>query len=89
MESVGGVASYWNPKLAAPVLPARSVQVPPTEAPPLSGPEYEPDVQPAIPAVASVPVKATLSAWLYQPFASAGRLGAAATAGGVLSILNV
>src|SRR4051794_1920652 len=39
--------------------------------------------------MASVPENATLSAWLYHPFASGGRLGAAATAGGVLSIAIV
>ena len=34
-------------------------------------------------------VKPTAKAWLYQPFASAPRSGAAVTAGGVLSILIV
>jgi hypothetical protein len=48
-----------------------------------------PEEQLAIPAVASVPENTTLSAWLYQPFASGGRLGAAVTAGSVLSILKV
>src|SRR5438876_4564118 len=39
--------------------------------------------------MASVPVKATISAWLYQPFASGARAGAAVTVGGVASRLIV
>jgi hypothetical protein len=42
-----------------------------------------------MPDVASVPEKATVSAWLYQPFASGGREAAALTAGAVLSSLMV
>jgi hypothetical protein len=47
------------------------------------------EVQAATPAVASVPVKATATGWLYQPFLFARRPGVAVTAGGVLSILKV
>ncbi len=42
-----------------------------------------------MPDVASVPAKATVRAWLYQPFASGGRDAAALTAGAVLSSLIV
>jgi hypothetical protein len=45
-------------------------------------------VQPAIPEVGSLPLQDTLNEWLYQPFASAPRLGVAATlVGGSPSIL--
>ena len=36
-----------------------------------------------------MPVKLTLSEWLYQPFESGARAGVAVTVGGVLSILIV
>jgi hypothetical protein len=36
--------------------------------------------------VTSVPVKPTVSAWLYQPIASGAREGVAVTTGPVLSI---
>src|SRR6478735_1228375 len=42
-----------------------------------------------MPDVPSVPENVTVSAWLYQPFASATRLAAGAAVGGDLSILNV
>src|SRR5687767_6369373 len=42
-----------------------------------------------MPEVASVPEKATVSAWLYQPLASAGRAGSEFTVGGVVSRLIV
>ena len=60
-------------------LPARSLQVPLTEAAALSGPPYVTWVQPpaAMPDVASVPAKATPTGWLNQPFASVGRAGLA------------
>jgi hypothetical protein len=83
------VASYCNPKLALAELPALSVHVPPTEAELLSGPEYEPDVQEAIPLAASEPLKATPTGWLYQPFASAPREGVALAEGGVESYESV
>jgi hypothetical protein len=41
-----------------------------------------------MPAVASVPEKPTVSAWLYQPLLSAGRLPVAVAAGGVASYLK-
>jgi hypothetical protein len=51
----------------------------------LSGPAYVACVQDAICEVASVPLKATVSGVLYQPFASGGRAGTAVTVGGVAS----
>jgi hypothetical protein len=42
-------------------------------------------MQAATPEVASVPVKVTGSAWLYQPFWSGPREGVADTTGAVLS----
>jgi hypothetical protein len=42
-------------------------------------------VQPASPDTPSLPEKATATAWLYQPFASAPRAGDAVTDGGVAS----
>ena len=42
-----------------------------------------------MPDVASVPVKETVSGWLYQPFASGDRSAAPCAAGGVLSTLKV
>ena len=51
----------------------------------LSGPEYVALVQPSMPEVASTPLKVTVSAWLYQPFASGARPGVAATCGAVAS----
>ena len=56
-------------------FPARSVQVPASEAAPLSGPAYEAVEQLSMPAVGSLPLKATETARLYQPFASAARAG--------------
>jgi hypothetical protein len=38
--------------------------------------------------VTSLPANDTVSAWLYQPFASAARLAAAAVAGGVASYFS-
>ncbi len=69
----GAVSSYLNPKtLAGLRLPARSEQVPLTEAVALSGSVYVTLVQvPAsIPEVASVLAKPTGNERLYQPFAS-------------------
>jgi hypothetical protein len=66
--TVGGVASYLNVVvIEALVLPAASVQVPVTSREGPSGPEYWVLVQEATPDVASVPVKATATARLYQP----------------------
>jgi len=45
--------------------------------------------QESIPEVPSVPENETESAWLYQPFESAGRDGAAVTVGTVMSALIV
>ena len=71
------------------MLPALSVQLPETEAAPLSGPEYVPEVQLAIPDTLSLPEKLTATEWLYQPFASAPRAGDGVTDGGVASYWNV
>ena len=87
---VGAVASYWSPNDAVPTLPALSVQVPPTDALAESGLEYVfAAEQELIPEVPSVPENETDSAWLYQPFESAGRDGAAVTVGAVVSTLIV
>jgi hypothetical protein len=77
MPTEGGVASYLiGPKLVgALVLPALSVHVPENDALVPSGPPYVVELQPAIPEVASVPLKLMPTGWLYQPFASGGRLG--------------
>jgi hypothetical protein len=77
-----------NETVALPVLPALSRQLPETAAPWLSGPLYVAEEQLAMPDRASLPEKAIVSAWLYQPFASGGRLGAPLTAGGVASYLS-
>src|SRR5881275_2280742 len=87
---VGAVASYWSPNEAVPTLPALSVHVPLTDALAEFGLEYVfVAEQESVPEVPSVPENETESAWLYQPFESAGRDGAAVTVGGVLSILTV
>src|ERR1700693_1127884 len=71
------------------VFPAASVQVPESEALPLSGPLYAVLLQLSIPEVASVPLHVTVSAWLYQPLWSVPRSAAATTfVGGVASYLN-
>ena len=70
----GAVASYLNPKELTPLaLPARSVQEPTTEDAAASGPAYVGSEQDAMPEVASVPAKPTVSGWLYQPLASGAR----------------
>ena len=64
----GPVSSYWKLNaLGALVFPARSRQVPFTEAVASSGPEYVDCVQVSRPEVTSAPVKAIESVWLYQP----------------------
>ena len=70
-------------------MPALSVQLPETDAEPLSGPEYVAEVQPASPDTLSLPEKLTATAWLYQSFASAARAGDGDTEGGVASYSNV
>jgi hypothetical protein len=88
--AVGAAASYWRPNEAVPTLPALSVQLPATDALAESGLEYDfVAEQEAIPEVPSAPENETESAWLYQPFESAGRDGAAVTVGAVLSTLIV
>src|SRR5919108_1782688 len=86
----GAVASYFSGRDAVPVLPALSRHEPLTVVPAVSGPAYvaagEHESRPEVP---SLPVKPTLSAWLYQPFASAPLDGVAVADGAVLSILNV
>jgi hypothetical protein len=70
----GPVSSYWKTKLpTALVFPARSRQVPATEAFTLSGPEYVVSVHESIPDIASAPLKLTVSVWLYQPLWSGPR----------------
>jgi hypothetical protein len=87
---VGAVASYWSPNEAVPTLPALSVQLPATDALAESGLEYGfVAEQESMPEVPSAPENETESAWLYQPFESAGRDGAAVTVGAVLSALIV
>ena len=87
----GAVASYLNAKDDdALVLPARSVHVPEREAEAASGPEY---VTPAVqvsgpersPAACANEI---VSAWLNQPFASAGLFAEATATGGVASYLS-
>src|SRR5581483_10841182 len=87
--TAGGVESYWSESEAPAELPALSVQLPPTVVPLVSGPLYVVDVHESIPEVASEPVNAIATAWLYQPFASGPRAGAAVTLGGVASYLIV
>ena len=71
------------------LLPALSRQLPATEAEPESGPEYVvAPLQVSTPDTASVPVKATPTGWLYQPFESAPRAADAETLGGVASYSN-
>src|SRR5262249_5566026 len=87
---VGGVESYESPNAAVPTLPALSVQVPLTDALAESGLEYVLAAeQESTPEVPSVPENETVIAWLYQPFESAGRAGAAVTVGAVMSTLIV
>ena len=81
----GGVASYLSVSCGAAVFPARSVHDPPTFCAAPSGPEYRAPAQPASPDVASEPVTATSTGWLYQPFASGPRASAAVATGGVAS----
>ena len=86
----GAVASYLSPSEAAPTFPALSEQVPPSEAPAVSGPAYVfGATHESTPDVESLAPKETDSAWLYHPFASGTRAGVAVTEGGVLSSLNV
>ena len=86
-ETVGGVASYLNAKLAgALVFPAASLHVPVTATAAPSPPEYEGLEHDAIPDVASAPATATVSGCRYQAPESGGRDGVmAVTCGGVAS----
>ena len=84
--TVGSVSSYW--KLngnGALVFPARSRQVPLTDAVASSGPEYVACVHVSIPDVASAPTKAIERVWLYQPPWSGGREGFARVTCGAVS----
>ena len=88
--TVGAAVSYWKLIEPVPWLPAASVQWPDTEAVAKSGPLYENGLSHVTPPlVVSVPVKLTVTVWLYQPFLSAllSRLGN--TIGVVASILIV
>ena len=87
--TVGGVESYSSATVALALFPALSRQLPATEAEPESGPEYVvAPLQLSMPDTASVPVKATPTGWLYQPFESPARAGDAETLGGVASYWN-
>src|SRR4051794_6567699 len=86
--TVGAVASYRSAKEAAAALPAASRHVPLTFVLALSGPEEVPEVHESIPEVASEPLKATSTPWLYQPSLSGPRDGVGVTDGGVPSYLK-
>jgi hypothetical protein len=78
----GGLESYFSPNVRDVVFPALSVHEPVIEAAASSGPEYESgDTHETPPETASVPLKETETAWLYQPFASLPREGVAVTDG--------
>src|SRR5262249_9452095 len=66
-EIEGPAASYRSGTASCAMLPARSVQLPVSVADALAGPEYVTFEQPATPDVASVPPKANVTGWLYQP----------------------
>jgi hypothetical protein len=84
--TVGGVASYLNPRLvAAEVLPALSVQVPLALALAESGPVYVIEVQDAIPDVASLPLQLIPTALLNQPLWSGERAALALTLVGAVA----
>ena len=86
--AAGAVPSYLKPNALVPLrLPARSRQVPFTEAATLSGPPYVTWVHApaAMPDVASVPAKATPTGWLNQPFASVGRAALAPVTWGAVA----
>src|SRR5688572_18064240 len=86
----GTVASYLSATDVDAVFPATSRQPAATATDPLSGPEYVGWSHDAMPEVASAPLTLSPTGWLYQPFASGARPGAAAlTCGGVLSIFSV
>src|SRR5215212_6662089 len=87
--TAGALASYLSAKGELAALPALSRQLPVTDAPALSGPEYDfAASHVSRPDVASVPLKEIESAWLYQPFASAARDAAAVTCGAVASYFS-
>jgi hypothetical protein len=80
--TIGGFESNFSPNVCDVVFPALSVHEPVTDAAASSGPEYESgDTHETPPETASVPLKETERAWLYQPFASAPREGVAVTEG--------
>ena len=89
--TAGGVESYFSVTArGALTLPATSVQAPLTWRDAPSGPAYCGLAHEAMPDTASEPVKATSTAWLYQPFESGARVGLPpATEGADLSILGV
>ena len=71
------------------VFAALSLQVPDSEALSASGPLYWTGAaQESTPDNGSVPRKATVTAWLYQPLESGSRSGFASTLGGVASYLS-
>jgi hypothetical protein len=78
-------------KLATPgaVNPAPFVHDPPTDALFESGPEYtEGAEQEEMPEIGSLPLNATLTGCVYQPFVVGGPTRSPVTAGGVVSILT-
>jgi hypothetical protein len=88
--TAGDVASYLSAYVVGALwFPATSVHVPPTVAPPVSGPEYVIWEHDAIPDVGSIPVKVILTGELNQPPPFGARSGEApATVGLSVSILN-
>jgi hypothetical protein len=88
--TTGFVPSYWSGKPTDVRFPASSEHEPPSDAVAESGAEYVTGVsQVTPPETASMPENETVSAWLYQPFASGPRDGVAVTEGPSSSNWNV
>ena len=81
----GCVASNLTVNAALLAFPAASEQLPPSDAPPVSGPAYvNGGLQAATPETGSVATKLTVTGSRYQPF-SPPRSGTAFVTGGVAS----
>ncbi len=88
--TVGGLPSYLIVIEREALLPALSLQVPVTVAPPLSGPPYvPPPVQDATPEAPSSPETPTSTGFVYHPLESGSRAGETLTPGGEESFLTV
>ena len=86
---VGACVSYLTTKVPVELFPARSVQLPLTDVPFVSGPLYgSAESQDAIPEVASLPCQPTERGALNQPFALGAGVGEAWVVGGVESYLR-